>query len=253
MTKSDEKLIAFVDILYSAARSCRIWFSHPNPSCRDLRFEYPRIISNTIFDNTSGSEFCVQTIFHKEGNFRRREEKNKLIEELKIKVKDKKKSIREHSFKYHKGKYDALLVLEKNLYGEYWNELNFYRNLKIGPSAKMVEHSNGREQAAMNLLEWILQNNAEWVDIKKEEDPQKVQEILSHTRSLLKRFSFTIWLEKHEGLHTRANEELEAIQKGNLSWESYREIISNLGYEDLSEDTKPNFETARIELKYFNR
>lgn len=253
MTKSDEKLTAFVDVLYASARSCKIWFNHPNPSCRELRFEYPRIISNTIFDNTSSQDFCVQKIYHKEGNFRKREEKVKLIAELKAKVKEKKKEIREYSFKKHKGKFNHLLPLVKNLYGEYWNELNFYKNLKVGPSDKMVEHSNGREQAAMNMLEWILQNNAEWVDIKKEEDPQKVQEILNQTRELLKRFSFTVWLEKYEGLHTKANDQLESIQKGNLSWESYKEIISNLGYEDLSEDTKPHFENAKIELIYFKR
>lgn len=255
MTKSDSKLIAFIDILYSSARSCRIWLSHPNPESKKLRFEYPRIVSNTLFDNTSAFDFCVQKIYHKEGKFRRREEGNRLIAELKPKIKEKKKSIRFNSFKYHKGKYDAMIALEKILLEDYEGQFNFYKDhlSKIGLIPFMVEHSEGREQSATSLLEYILQNNLEGLDIKKEEDSQKIQEILKQTRELLKRFSFTIWLEKHEGLHTRANEELEAVQKGDCTWEDYQGIISRIGYEDLSEKVKPHFENAKIELKYFQK
>ncbi len=255
MTKSDEKLIAFIDILYSSARSCRIWLSHPNLESQNLRFEYPRIVSNTLFDNTSAQEFCVQKIYHKEGKFRRREEVKKLIEELKLQIKAKKKNIRHDSFKYHKGKFDALVTSEKAFLEDYETQLEFYKGelSKIGLIPFMVEHSRGREQSAICLLEYILQNNLENEDIKSETDPIKIEVILKQTRDLLKRFSFTIWLEKCGTLHTQANEELEAIQRGDCTWENYQGIISKIGYENLSEDIKPRFENAKIELKYFKK
>lgn len=253
MTKSEEKLIAFTDILYASARSCKCWLSMPNPEKQKLRFEYPRIVSNTLFDNTSSFEFCVQKIYHKKGKFRKREATKERIEMFKKYLKEARKNAKHYRAKYHKGKFIDLALKEEEFIAYAEPELKKLKELKIGPSDKMVEHSNGREQAATYMLEWILQNNAEWVDIKKEEDPQKVQEILNHTRELLKRFSFTVWLEKHEGLHTKANDQLEAIQKGNLSWESYKEILSNLGYEDLSEELRPRFEAAKIDLKYFTK
>jgi hypothetical protein len=255
MTKSDEKLITFVDILYASARSCRTWLSNPNPESKNLRFHYPRIVSNTLFDNTSAFDFCVQKVYHTEGKFRRREEGKRLIEELKPKIKEKKKSIRHDSFKYHKGKYDAMVALEKILLEDYESQFEFYKDhlSKIGLIPFMVEHSRGREQSATCLLEYILQNNLENLDIKTEMDPLKIEGILKQTRELLKRFSFTIWLEKCGTLHTQANEELEAVQRGDCTWENYQGIISKIGYEGLSQDIKPHFENAKIELKYFKK
>ena len=158
MTKSDSKLIAFIDILYASARSCRKWLSHPNPESKLLRFHYPRIVSNTLFDNTSAFDFCVKKIYHTDGKFREKERDKKLIEELKPKIKEKKKSIRFNSFKYHKGKFDTLVASEKVLLAAYESQLKFYKEelSKIGLIPFMVEHSEGREQSATSLLEYIL-------------------------------------------------------------------------------------------------
>ncbi len=76
---------------------------------------------------------------------------------------------------------------------------------------------------------------------------------IEKTNEVLQKFCFTIQLEKVDNIHTRANFLLEEIQKGNTTFEDYERIIKELGYQGLSEELRPRFEAAKIDLKYFTK
>lgn len=239
MTRSEEKLITFKDLLNLVTHQIKIYLSHSDPEMRNLIHHFPRIISNTVFDNTSNIEFCIQKVYHNEGKFLRRVSINGRIDFLKPYIKETKKAIRNLSFKKWKGQYyQDVQLLKLKLEGaqEELESLKRERS-KIGSLDFMHEHVTGREQASKYILDYILQENLT-MDIEK-------------TKEVLKKFCFTIYLEKSKNIHTKANKKLETIQTGNTTFEDYEKIITELGYQDLQEELRPRFEAAKIELKYF--
>ena len=239
MTRAEEKLIVFTDLLNLAIRQIKIYLNHPNPEMRGLIYHFPRIISNSIYDNTSGIEYCIQKVPHTNGNFFRREFNQKLISDLKISIKEAKKDLRQKSFKKHKGKYKdeipnihQFLVMANNQIFGAQKELSLTE-----PVGFMIEHVIGREMASKYILDATLQSGVV-LDTEK-------------TKELLKRFCFTIQLEKVGNLHTQANSKLEEIQRGDATFDNYEKIITELGYQDLLEELRPRFEEAKIDLKYF--
>jgi len=241
MTRSEEKLITFKDLLNLVTHQIKIYLSHPDPEMRGLIHHFPRIISNTVFDNTSNQEFCLQKVYHRDGKFLLREENKNQILTLKKQVKELKKEIRQKSFKKHKGKYteevQALKVALKTAESQLFECKN--QCWRFGSVDFMHEHVTGREQASKYILDYILQNDLT-MDIEK-------------TKEVLQKFCFTIQLEKVDNIHTRANFLLEEIQKGNTTFEDYERIIKELGYQGLSEELRPRFEAAKIDLKYFTK
>jgi hypothetical protein len=241
MTKSEEKLIIFKDLLNLVIHQIKVYLSHPDPEMRNLINHFPRIISNTVFDNTSGIEFCLQKVYHQNGKFTRREENKSQIINLKKQVKEMKKEIRHKSFKKHKGKYaeevqslQTVLKMAEDQLHKSKDQVSSFGSMNF-----MTEHVTGREQASKYILDYILQNDL-IMDVEK-------------TKEVLRRFCFTIQLEKLDNLHTKANFLLEDIQRGNTTFEEYDKIITGLGYQKLSEDLKPRFEEGKIELKYFKK
>ena len=152
-----------------------------------------------------------------------------------------KKEIREKSFKKHKGKYaeevqslqSVCKMAEAQLQkSKSW--VSSFRSVDF-----MTEHAAGREQASKYILDYILQNDLV-MDVEK-------------TKEILKKFCFTIQLEKLDSLHTKANFLLEEIQRGNTTFDDYEKIIMDLGYQELCGELRPRFEAAKIDLKYFNK
>jgi len=239
MTKSEEKLITFKDLLNLVTHQIKIYLSHPDPEMRGLIHHFPRIISNTVFDNTSNQEFCLQKVYHRDGKFLKREENKNRILNLKKQVKEMKKEIRQKSFKKHRGKYAGEVESLQTALKMAEAQLQKSKNLipEFGSVDFMHEHVTGREQASKYILDYILQNDLT-MDIEK-------------TKEILKKFCFTIQLEKVDNIHTKANFLLEDIQKGNTNFDDYERIITKLGYRDLLEEIRPRFEAAKIELKYF--
>jgi len=241
MTRSEEKLITFKDLLNLVTHQIKIYLSHPDPEMRGLIHHFPRIISNTVFDNTSNQEFCLQKVYHQNGRFLKREENKNRILSLKKQIKEMRKEIRQKSFKKHKGKYaDEVQSLQTVLH---MAEAQLQKSKKLVPEFGSIdfmhEHVTGREQASKYILDYILQNDLT-MDIEK-------------TKEVLQKFCFTIQLEKVDNIHTRANFLLEEIQKGNTTFEDYERIIKELGYQGLSEELRPRFEAAKIDLKYFTK
>ena len=241
MTRSEEKLITFKDLLNLVTNQIKIYLSHPEPEMQALIHHFPRIISNTVFDNTSNQEFCLQKVYHRNGKYLRKASINGRIDFLNPYIKETKKAIRNLSFKKWKGQYyQEVQLLKLKLEGAQ-NELKSLKEerSKIGALDFMHEHVTGREQASKYILDYILQNDLT-MDIEK-------------TKEVLQKFCFTIQLEKVDNIHTRANFLLEEIQKGNTTFEDYERIISELGYQGLSEELRPRFEAAKIDLKYFTK
>jgi len=239
MTRSEEKLITFKDLLNLVTHQIKIYLSHPDSEMRNLIHHFPRIISNTVFDNTSGIEFCLQKVYHQNGRFLKREENKSRIINLKKQVKEMKKEIRQKSFKKHKGKYaeevQSLQTVLKMAEAQLQKSKDWVSS--FGAVDFMTEHVAGREQSSKYILDYILQNDLT-MDVEK-------------TKEVLKKFCFTIQLEKLDNLHTKANFLLEEIQRGNTTFADYERIITELGYQELLEELKPRFEAAKIELKYF--
>jgi hypothetical protein len=241
MTRSEEKLITFKDLLNLVIHQIRLYLSHPDPEMRGLIHHFPRIISNTVFDNTSGIEFCIQKVYHQNGKFLKREENKDRIVNLKKQVKEMKKEVRQKSFKKHKGKYaEEVQSLQTVLK---MAEVQLQKSKELVPEFGLIdfmkEHVTGREQASKYILDYILQNDLT-MDVEK-------------TKEVLKKFCFTIQLEKIGNTHTKANFLLEDIQRGNTTFDDYEKIITELGYQELSEELRPRFEAAKIELKYFKK
>ena len=241
MTKSEEKLIVFKDLLNNSINQIKIYLSHPEPEMQALIHHFPRIISNTVFDNTSGIDFCVQKVTHKEGSWFNLEFLKKRIFDLKLISKQAKKDLRQKSFKKHKGKYNEELPKIQELINNASLQLKMCQEelSKIGTIDFMTEHVTGREQASKYILDYILQNNLV-MDVEK-------------TKEVLKKFCFTIQLEKVGNTHTKANTLLEEIQRGNTTFDGYEDIILKLGYQELLPELRPRFEQAKIELKYFTK
>jgi hypothetical protein len=239
MTTAEEKLIVFKDVLNNSINQIRIYLSHPDPKMRNLIHYFPRVISNTVFDNTSGLEFCVQKVYNRDGKFLKREESKTQIINFKKQIKDIKNEIRQKSFKKHKGKYNEEVQSLQTFLKIAEAQLQKSKECvsSFGSVDFMTEHVAGREQSSKYILDYILQNNL-IMDVEK-------------TKELLKRFCFTVKLEKAGNIHTKANFLLEEIQKGNTTFDEYEKIITELGYQKLSEDLRPKFEAAKIELKYF--
>jgi len=241
MTKAEEKLIVFTDLLNLVIKQIKIYLSHPNPEFKNLIHYFPRIISNTVFDNTSNQEYCIQKVHHVDGKYLRREDYKKRIRDLKKEIKYLRKELRQKSFKKHKGAYtEEIPIIQNTLISTENNLVNTKLEVsKIGQIDYMHEHVVGREQASKYILDYILQNDLT-MDVGK-------------TKEVLKRFCFTIQLEKQKKIHTQANIKLEGIQRGNVNFDNYEEIINSLGYQNLDPQLKPRFEAAKIDLKYFTK
>lgn len=239
MTRSEEKLIVFTDLLNLVITQIKIYLNHPNSEMKNLIYLWPRIISNTVFDNTSSQEYCLQKVYHSEGKYLKRESIRNNIVEFKSRIKELKKEIREKSFKKHKGAFNEEIPLLEGILIMNQNSLKkaIEEHSRIGQINFMSEHVVGREQSSKYILDYILQNDL-IMDVEK-------------TKELLKKFCFTIQLEKISDIHTKANYKLETIQRGNVTFEFYEEIIKGLGYQGLSAEIRSKFDEAKIELKYF--
>ena len=145
MTRSEEKLITFKDLLNLVTHQIKIYLSHPDPEMQALIHHFPRIISNTVFDNTSNQEFCLQKVYHRNGKYLRKASINGRIDFLNPYIKETKKAIRNLSFKKWKGQYyQDVQLLKLKLEGAQ-NELKSLKEerSKIGALDFMHEHVTG--------------------------------------------------------------------------------------------------------------
>ena len=207
----------------------------------------PRVLANPIFDYTQGKMYSIGDLYHKDGNALKKseiegqiKELEKSIKEIKVKIVSKQKNIK-----------DIMKLRPKKLYlGDLFHmrtEVKVFRltikdiqdqikSLRQGTagltSKWMVEHIFGRDYAAKYILQYMEEKGT----------PLTPEE----TETLLKRYALTIRIEFHTDkngvqMHTKANKDLEAIQKGNTTWEGYKEIVENCGYINFENIPKEPF------------
>lgn len=247
MTESDKKLIAFMGLLNAAIDQIKIYLNDPDPEMQSIMYQWPRIISNSVFDNTSSNYYCVEKIFHKEGPSIKRDRYKKLLIDLLVERKEIKKEIKRIQCKKLKGSLNHLIpdLMFRLKFAEKSIEDMKNRIKDLGKIEFLTEHCIGREIAATYILEYMLQEN--------------IILDLNNIKDILRRFAFTIKLEKLQGMkdgklyniHTQTNMNLEKIQKGKTVWMDYISIISEEGYFPLSDSSRLSFENANLELKYF--
>lgn len=240
MENLNEKRIQFFKVLVNKIGEIR----RESPEFEDL---IPRVLANPIFDYTQGKEYSIGEIYHKDGNYLKKKKILDEIEKIKKVISDMKdlNNLRQkeiNKLKVLKPKKDYLpeitllredIKANRTMIKNLVEETKEIRKRTDGLGSKwLIEHVYGRDFAAKKILEILAEKNA---PITRDESAE-----------LLKKLAITVRVEIHVNgngvqMHTKLNKDLEEIQKGNTTWEGYKEYSEACGYVGFEDIPKEPF------------